>query len=120
MGIIVEKATLAACQKALLAEPPPPDLIAALEWRGGAALRLLPSLAPELDKAKTLVALDATLVRLNVRLLLDASPSVRARAARWLGARVPLEGYSAVAPSSERRAAVEKIKKRLEASRDGK
>jgi hypothetical protein len=111
MGLVVEIATLSACQKLLTVEPVAPDLVSALEWRGGAALKLLPSLGPEILRAKTLADLENRIVTLNVRLLNDASPAVRARAARWLGARLPLEGYSPIASSVERRAAVEKIKK---------
>jgi hypothetical protein len=111
LGLVVEKATLAECVKALGREPVPADVLAALELRGGAALKLLPSLAPEIDKARTLAELESIVLGLNVRLLLDASPAVRARAARWLGARVPLHGYSPIASSADRRAAVEKIKR---------
>lgn len=118
VGIVVELATIAACRQALLTEPVPEDLPDALEWRGGAALRLISTVGTELDRAKTLDELECLLVTLNVRLLLDASPMIRARAAHWLGGRLSLEGYSPTAPSAERRAAVEKIKKRLaEASR---
>ena len=112
MGIVVELATLSACRQALLADPPPDDLPDALEWRGGAALRLLPTLGVELERAKSLDDLEARIVAINVRLLLDASPMIRARAAHWLGGRVSLEGYSPLAPSAERRAAVDRIKKR--------
>jgi hypothetical protein len=111
MGLCVERATLTACRQSLLTDPVPDDLPAALEWRGGAALRLLPSLAGELDKARTLDELESQIEALNIQLLLDASPTVRARAARWLGSRLSLEGYSPIASSEERRAAVERIRK---------
>jgi hypothetical protein len=113
MGFVVEEATLAACRKSLTSDVPPPDLPAALEERGGAALRLLPSLIGDLERARSLAELESTIVALNARLLQDPSPTIRARAARWLGPRISLEGYSPLAPSRERRAAVEKIKARL-------
>ena len=121
LGLQVELATLAACEKKLEDEPVPEDLVSALEWRGGAALKLLPSLLPEIEKARTLDELERSIVEINVRLLLDASPAVRARATRWLQARMPLEGYSPIAPSGERRAAVERIRKHLtEGNREGR
>jgi hypothetical protein len=121
LGLQVELATLAACEKKLADEPVPEDLVSALEWRGGAALKLLPSLHDEIAKARTLDELEREIVEINVRLLLDASPAVRARATRWLQARMPLEGYSPIAPSGERRAAVDRIRKHLtEGNREGR
>jgi hypothetical protein len=118
MGIALEHAVLDLCKTALVTDPVPEDLPDTLEWRGGAALRLLANLAPELEHAKTLDELERAIEEQNVKLLLDASPTVRARAARWLSQRISLEGYSALAPSAERRAAVEKIRnKRAEAPR---
>jgi len=118
MGIALEHATLDLCKTALVTDPVPEDLPDTLEWRGGAALRLLANLAPELEHARTLDELERAIEDQNVKLLLDASPTVRARAARWLAQRISLDGYSALAPSAERRAAVEKIRnKRAEAPR---
>jgi hypothetical protein len=93
VGLVVERAALGACREVLVSDDVPDDLIAGLERRGGAALRLLPSLGAELDRAKTLDELDKTIEAQNIILLEDASPKIRVRAARWLERRIDMMGY---------------------------
>jgi hypothetical protein len=111
VGLTLERATLAACQRALAADSVEEGLPIALEYRGGAALRLLPSLAGELTAVSSLAALEERIVSLNVRLLLDPSPTIRVRAARWLSTKIDLKGYHALGPQVERRAAVAAIER---------
>ena len=98
VGLLVEKAALERCREILLSDDVPDDLLAALERRGGAALRLLPSLetSVELDRARSLEEIDRFLEEQNVQLLEDASPKLRVRAARWLSRRMDLQGYVAL------------------------
>jgi hypothetical protein len=98
VGLLVEKAVLERCREVLLSDDVPDDLLAALERRGGAALRLLPSLATsaELDRAKSVDEIDRFLEEQNLELLEDASPKIRVRAARWLARRMDLQGYVAL------------------------
>jgi hypothetical protein len=112
VGLAVEKAALDACRELSVVGDVPEDLQAGLERRGGAAMLLLSTTVPELLRARTLEEVEKLLEAENIQLLEDASPKVRVRAARWLGGRMDLAGYSPLDASADRRAAVQRILER--------
>ncbi len=109
MGWLLEKATIEMLAALLAEKKLPPELEAVLARHAGEAGR---SAAPLLGVVKGAAGLDdlrAGFVRENGIALEDASPAARVRAFDWLSARGKAPaGYDPLAPTKERRLALEK------------